>query len=87
MRSSGLRLPSAVARARASCEGSKLHFINVSEIRMEGGCKETYEESSRKRLTLCMVMRAVGEDEMMMIGWLWPAMELEFGQNPLSGMR
>ena len=31
-----------------------------------------YAESSRKRLTLCMVMRAVGEDMKTMMGWLWP---------------
>ena len=36
---------------------------------------ETYAESSRKRLTLCMVMRAVGDDEMMMMGWLWPTLD------------
>ena len=47
--SSGRVLPSAAARARASCDGSKT-------------------ASCRKRLTLCMVMRAVGEDEMMIIG-------------------
>jgi hypothetical protein len=35
--------------------------------------EETYAESSRKRLTLSMVMRAVGEAEMMMMGWLCPA--------------
>ena len=45
---------------------------------MEGGVhcvqktKRTYAESSRKRLTLCMAMRAVGE-EMMTMAWLCPA--------------
>lgn len=32
-----------------------------------------YAASSRKCLTLCIVMRAVGDEEMMMMGWLCPA--------------
>ena len=32
----------------------------------------TYTASARKRLTLCIVMRAVGEDEIMMIGSVFP---------------
>jgi hypothetical protein len=41
----------------------------------EGGMREwmyTHTESSRKRFTLCIVMRAVGEEDIMMMGWLWP---------------
>ena len=30
-------------------------------------------DSARKRLTLCIVMRAVGDDEIMMIGYMVPA--------------
>lgn len=32
----------------------------------------TYVASSRNRLTLCIVTRAVGEEDIMMIGWLLP---------------
>ena len=48
--SSGRALPSAAARARASCDGSKT-------------------ASCRKRRTLCIVIRDVGEEEMMIIGY------------------
>ncbi len=33
---------------------------------------DAYVDSWRKRLTLCMVISAVGEDEMMMMGWKLP---------------
>lgn len=33
----------------------------------------TYVDSCKKRLTLCMVIRAVGDDDIMMIGSLCPA--------------
>jgi hypothetical protein len=55
-----------VARARASCEGWKLQFWPLDEKRNKK-IWETYAEFSRK--PLCMVMRSVGE-EMMMMGWL-----------------
>lgn len=31
-----------------------------------------YVESSRNFFTLCIVTRAVGEDEIIIMGWLWP---------------
>ena len=34
--------------------------------------ESVYAESSRNFFTLCIVTNAVGEDEIMMIGWLWP---------------
>lgn len=52
--SSGRAFPSAVARARASCDGSNT-------------------ASWRNRRTLCIVIRDVGEEEMMMIGYWLPA--------------
>jgi len=67
---SGLRLPSAVAGAQPSREGSKLHFWRLDQKKKR--IWETYAEFSRKRLTLCMVMRAVGK-EMMIMGLLLPA--------------
>ena len=36
---------------------------------------------------LCMVMRAVGGDEMLMMGWLWPRLDLFRILGKMSGMR
>lgn len=55
--SSGRGLPSAAARARASC-----------------GLSNT--ESCRNWRTLCIVMREVGEEEMMMMGYMLPGRAL-----------
>jgi len=35
-------------------------------------CEKTYVDSWRKRFTLCIVMRAVGDEEIMMIGYMFP---------------
>lgn len=70
--SSGRKLPSAVARARASCEGSKLGRFVKDERESYRIRDMTYTASARKRLTPCIVMRAVGEDEIMMIGSVFP---------------
>ncbi len=35
---------------------------------------ETHVDSCKNRLTLCIVIRAVGDDEMMMIGSLCPVL-------------
>lgn len=35
--------------------------------------QSTYVDSARKRLTLCIVIRAVGEDEIMMMGYIFSA--------------
>ena len=32
----------------------------------------TYVASSRNRLTLCIVIRAVGDEDIMIMGWLLP---------------
>jgi hypothetical protein len=70
--SSGLVLPSAVARLRASCEVSKLeNGIYQNQTDAEVFVK-TYIDSCRNFLTLCMVMRAVGEDDIMIMGNMLP---------------
>ena len=70
--SSGRELPSAVARLRASCEGSKLRRFCKDERKWNRMRDMAYIASARKRLTLCIVMRAVGEDDIMMIGSVLP---------------
>ena len=39
----------------------------------DGKGKAAYVDSARKRLTLCIVMRAVGEDDIMIMGYMLPA--------------
>ena len=64
-------MPSAAARARASDEGSNLFQI-ATELSEYYAVVYTHTDSWRNLLTLCIVMRDVGLDEMMMIGKLLP---------------
>ena len=63
-----------MARARAAAEGSNLFQVEDIKVneqkrrRSRPKAARAYMDSSRKRLTLCIVMRAVGDDETMMIG-------------------
>src|SRR6266404_5308355 len=69
MRSSAFVVPSAAKRARASADGSKLssYVSSVSGWQVISQ-KGTHMDSCKKRRTLYMVMRDVGDDDIMIIG-------------------
>lgn len=43
------------------------------EVEIEGRKGGAYVDSARKRFTLCIVMRAVGDEDIMMMGYIVPA--------------
>lgn len=71
IRSVGHVLPLVAAWVWASCDGSKLMWRGLEEEceRKQG---MTYVTSWRKCLTLCIVIRVVGNEEIMMIGYILP---------------
>lgn len=73
MRSSAFVVPSAAKRERASADGSKLpsYVQRVASNNIAG--KRTYMDSWRKRRTLYIVMRDVGDDDIIIIGYMFSA--------------
>lgn len=72
MRSSAFVVPSEAKRERASADGSKLPSCDQRVAGNIAG-KGTYIDSWRKRRTLYIVMRDVGDDDIMIIGYMFSA--------------
>ena len=69
IRSSGRILPSAVARAQSSWES--LNLTGHKTLANEGDNKLSHD-IRRNHLTLCIVIRAVGEEDVMTMDWFLP---------------
>ena len=79
-RSSARGLPAAAARSRAVAEGSKLNRRGESLVRMQAHMENkkrnvAYTASCRNRFTLYIVISAVGDDEIMMMGNIFSIQE------------